>query len=102
MASDLKCTECNPSSAMKCLMCVSEYLVLSEDEKIRIQADDQFDAVVQDAVTLAPSWQEHSIGGQPLVACIAVPACMGHLGIKKDSIQELASRSGLALPGINN
>lgn len=92
----------------KCTSCVSEFI----DAKAKRQVDEgreytedelyepaELWARVRDADTWLKSWEEKYIGNTVIVAAVALPVCMKHIGIRKPELQEIANRSGLALPG---
>lgn len=54
---------------------------------------------VNNAVTLCPSWQNTSIMGQMVMACVAVPTCAEHIGVTPKSPRQRAAESGLIVPG---
>jgi hypothetical protein len=75
-----------------CLQCVGEM----------IQAERQhLDPVPQpeEAITLAPSWQQQVVGGQMIMACVTVPTCLKHLVIGEVSPIQRALSNGLVIPG---
>lgn len=87
----------------KCAMCISEYIAKrQEHDKLldkTIEDPPDFNEMVDDAVTLAPCWQQHTAFGQVMFACITLPACMKHLGNNEKSLVQRASEAGLAIPG---
>ena len=90
-----------PSYPM-CLSCISEY-VLARNKWIEGGQPDGQEPVYADlvnpAVTEAPSWQQQAVGGQMIMACVAVPSCMKHLGVREKTAMERAAGSGLMVPG---
>lgn len=83
---------------LKCMICVEEYLALPDDSEAKLSGEAWLK--VRDADTLAPSWQTYVAGpGQVVVACVTLPVCLRHITVKKQSPEQIASRSGLALPG---
>jgi hypothetical protein len=70
---------------LKCLACLAE-------GKLAAGEGDGSGAspVADDAVTLAPSWQEQQIGAQRIVACIALPTCADHLEVARKSPLDLS------------
>lgn len=91
----------------KCVSCVSEFAEAKAQRQVEegreYGEDEMFEpadlwAKVHDAVTLLPSWQEKFFGSNMVVAPVLAPVCMKHIGIRKPEIQEMAMRSGLALP----
>ena len=81
---------------LKCVHCIIEYLSLPDDDPARI--DGTAALRIRDADTLVPSWEQNAVGpGQMVVACVAVPVCMGHITVKKNDAP-MVSKSGLALP----
>jgi hypothetical protein len=78
----------------KCLQCITEYVILPDEEKTPERWGE-----VRDMVTLAPSWQQISpVPGQLVIALSTVPSCLEHLDVKQASPEELATKSGLILP----
>jgi hypothetical protein len=77
---------------LKCLACISEWIGSGSDA-------DQYDAVVNDAVTMAPAWESKTMMGQMMMAAVPLPSCLKHLGVKEKSPQEKAMQSGLFLGG---
>jgi hypothetical protein len=85
------------SSNIKCIHCIENYVKLSDEQKTPERWDE-----VMDAVTYVPSWQTQMAGpGQLVMACVTVPVCLDHIKVQKPDINQIASRSGLAIPGIN-
>jgi len=78
---------------LKCASCVSEYL-----EKMNSNGDADWE-MVNEGITLVPAWQMQTMGVQQIVACVALPTCMKHIGMKETSAAERALSSGLLLPG---
>lgn len=86
------------ASNMKCIRCVETYVQLSEDEK----TPECWDATVNDAVTMVPTWQVQMAGpGQMVMACTTVPVCLDHVQVKKAGPEEIAQRNGIWTPGQN-
>jgi hypothetical protein len=90
-----------PSYPM-CLSCVSEY-ILARNKWIESGQPDgeepNYNTEVNPAVTEAPSWQSQAMGGQMVVACVPLPTCMKHLGVREKTAMEKAAGSGLMVPG---
>lgn len=86
---------------IKCASCIGRYLTTVKDKAAGVQHDGQDPMIppVNDAVTWLPSWQSQQIQGQIVMACVALPTCMGCCGIKEETPVERATKSGLALPG---
>lgn len=78
---------------IKCLACVSEHLAA------RQKMPDQDPPVIQDAITWAPSWQTKTMGGNVMMACVAVPSCLDHLSNEEKSPQQRAMEGGILLGG---
>lgn len=90
------------SSYPMCLSCVSEYILARNKWIDSGQPDGMepvFDKMVEVAVTEAPSWQQQAMGGQMVVACVTLPTCMKHLGVREKTAMERAAGSGLMIPG---
>lgn len=85
-----------------CLSCVSEY-VLARNKWIESgQPDGQepsYSDSVRPAITNAAAWQQQVVGGQMIMACVALPTCMQHLGVREKTAMERAAGSGLMVPG---
>lgn len=82
---------------MKCLSCVGEFMMASR----KAQANGEVPELpeIRDAITMAPSWQTKTTMGQMVMACVAVPTCMQHLGAQEKSALEKAADNGLFLGG---
>jgi hypothetical protein len=52
---------------------------------------------INEAITLAPMWQQQPIGPQMAFACVAVPSCMEHLNSREVTPEEKAVQGGLLL-----
>lgn len=82
---------------LKCIHCIEKYIQLKEEEKTPEAWD-----IVQDAVTLVPSWQLQSFApGQMVAACVTVPVCLDHIKMNKEGPEQIAARNGLFVPGQN-
>lgn len=77
---------------LKCLDCIARHM---EWRKKQATGSEELEPVINDAVTLAPSWQSTTIAAQVIFACVALPACMEHLTPTELSAQEKAIKSGL-------
>jgi len=90
------------SSYPMCLSCVSEY-ILAKNKWIEGGQPEgyepDYNELVLCAVTEAPSWQQQIMGGQMVMACVTVPSCMKHLGVREKTAMERAAGSGLMVPG---
>jgi hypothetical protein len=85
-----------------CLSCVSEYILAKNKWVEGGQPDGQepdYETDVLPAVTEAPSWQQQIVGGQMIMACVPLPTCMKHLGVREQTPMERAAHSGLMVPG---
>src|SRR5579864_5091207 len=80
-----------------CLECIAVYKV--HVNNLENVANEVPPPAINYAVSSAPAWQSQQIAGQTLFACVAVPACMGHLGVTEPTVQQRAARSGLFVPG---
>jgi hypothetical protein len=54
---------------------------------------------VNEAITMAPSWQQQRVGPQLVMACVALPVCEKHLEVSELSPAEQAVREGRLLEG---
>ena len=82
---------------LKCVHCIIEFLSLPEDDEGRVSGEAALK--IKEADTLVPSWEKTMVGpGQMVVACVAVPVCMGHINVKPNDAPPMVSKSGLALP----
>jgi hypothetical protein len=91
----------------KCSSCISEFVEAKAKRQVEegreyteeelYEPSDLWDQV-RDADTFLVAWQEKIIGDQMIVAPVSAPVCMKHIGIRKPDLQEMAMRSGLALP----
>lgn len=80
----------------KCLNCIGEY-------NIAIQKyPGAGKPPINDAITLAPTWQNTTLMGQTFFACVAVPTCMDHLTTQEKTPQQKAMEGGLILGGPGN
>jgi hypothetical protein len=88
-----------------CLSCVSEYILANNNWVSSGQPDGEgpvYEAMVEPAVTTAPSWQQQIMGGQMIVLCVALPTCMRHLGVREPTPMEKAAASGILVPSPQN
>lgn len=86
----------------KCLSCVSEFI----SERNKVEGDESapalvFEDLVEDAITMAPSWQQTMVGNQLMMACVTVPVCMRHIDVKEQSAAQRILGGGLTLPGLS-
>jgi hypothetical protein len=82
-----------------CLTCIGEYQMAIQDKENGVLHDGH-EPIIPDinaAVTLAPTWQQTTLMGQMVMACVTVPSCMRHLSTEKKSHIQRATASGLAL-----
>jgi hypothetical protein len=87
----------------KCITCITMFF----DWQQKVLDEDPLagpEPVVEDAITMAPAWQEKMIGNrmtgmQLMYACIALPTCMGHLGKVELTDEQKAVKGGVILPG---
>ena len=87
----------------KCLACIEAYATFLDAQAKGKVPPDQASPEIQDAITHAPSWQTHSIMGQMVMACVALPSCMDHLVPHHKTAQEkMALSGGLLVPGAGN
>lgn len=85
------------SSNIKCIRCIEVYVQVP-DGPPKAEAWE----AVQDAVTYVPSWQSKMVPpDQMVMACVTVPVCIDHVQVQKPSVEQMAQRSGLAIPGVN-
>jgi len=83
----------------KCVDCIGELLAWQKAHPMGQMPGDPPAPEVGDAVTFAPAWQIKTMMGQQIMACIAVPACMRHLGVTENSPIEQAVLGGKLIPG---
>lgn len=81
---------------MKCLQCCGELLVA---EARNLRGEVTVLPEVEEAWTLAPSWQKQEIMGQIVMACVAVPTCKKHLTASEMSPLDQAVQNGKLLQG---
>jgi hypothetical protein len=81
---------------MKCMMCVGA-LVMMEAKRALGETVDLPE--VNEAITMAPSWQQQRIGPNLVMACVALPVCKSHLEVSELSPAEQAIRNGTLLEG---
>jgi hypothetical protein len=84
---------------MDCLQCTSESVLHENKIKSGQIVDGTEGPPVNEAVTMAPAWQQQNIGGQMIMACVTVPACRMHIQVAEMSPVEQAVRNGRILPG---
>jgi len=81
----------------KCLACVGEGI-----QGIRKAEAKGWENVTmpepEDAITLAPAWQQQAFMGQTMFACVAVPTCIRHLQVHEPSAIQRAP-NGIIIPG---
>lgn len=91
----------------KCTACVSEFADAKAKRQVimgrEYTPDEAYEpaelwARVNNADTMVVGWEQKTIGNNLIIAPVALPTCMRHIGIRKPDVQEIASRSGLALP----
>jgi hypothetical protein len=78
-----------------CLPCISEWVANGSPGGV----DGEEASKLSPAVTLAPAWETKTTMGQMMMACVMVPTCFRHLGVKQKSAAEKAMESGLFLGG---
>jgi hypothetical protein len=78
-----------------CLPCISEWI----KAECPGGPDGEEFSKISESITLAPSWETKTMMGQMVMACVMVPTCLGHLGVKEKTPQEKAMESGLFLGG---
>lgn len=86
---------------MKCTACISEYLAakMVHDALVDKEGAEEPSADnIRDAITLAPAWQQLSMQGQLVVACVPVPSCMEHLTNNEKTPEQRLAEAGLAIP----
>lgn len=54
---------------------------------------------VRNSATLVPTWQQKVVGGNLMMACVTLPTCIEHIISKPETPEEIAARTGLAIPG---
>lgn len=79
-----------------CLTCTGE-AVLARIKQAR--GEDVEVPIPNEAWTLAPAWQQQIIGGQMVMACVALPTCDKHLQVAELSPADQAVRGGRLLQG---
>jgi hypothetical protein len=84
---------------LKCLQCLGEYKVFLIKSRNGSLPPGTIEPVVDDAVTMAPSWQQKVIGPQMLWACVALPTCERHLAATEVSAADRAMMGGKLLQG---
>lgn len=85
----------------KCLACIGENIQAHKDLEAGVlhNGSEPVPPPINDAITLAPQWVSQQTAGQLMVSCVAVPTCMRHLNVEKESPIQRATRSGLMLGG---
>lgn len=85
-----------------CVDCIGQFIQFQAELLAGKHPEDTDPPEINIGVTLAPSWQMKTIGGQTIMACVAVPACMDHLNAKPTTPLEKAVLGGHLLPGTPN
>lgn len=83
----------------KCLSCVGINKTFLARQAAGIEPDNVAPPVIQDAVTLAPAWQQMQAGMNTVIGCVALPTCLDHVDVKEMSAVERAVQGGRVLPG---
>jgi hypothetical protein len=81
---------------MKCLSCCAE--AITAETKNAIGGNETVPEP-EDAITMAPAWQQQRVGPQLVMACVTVPVCKRHVAVEELSPAEQAVRSGKLLEG---
>lgn len=85
--------------ALKCSDCVA--IVLNHRAKVNLGeiAPESEEPPMNDAVTMAPSWQTRMVHGNMMMACVALPSCLDHLEVSGLTPEQRATLGGYVLPG---
>lgn len=84
---------------IRCVQCIQVYLALPVDHPDRVSGEAW--SKVNLADTYIPTWEQMQIApGQVMFGLVALPACIEHIGVKPLTAEQIALRSGLALPGM--
>lgn len=81
---------------LKCMVCVG-LMVMA---KVKVLKGEEAEVnEPNDALTLAPVWQEKIVGNQMVMACVALPVCETHISVQELSPADQAIRNGQLLLG---
>jgi hypothetical protein len=88
---------------LHCLACIEAHVTfLTEQENGKHPAEEEAPEI-REAYTLAPSWQTHTMMGQMMMTCVALPSCYEHLvPQKKSPMERSALAGGVLIPGPGN
>jgi len=84
---------------LQCLPCISRLRDFQNKQELNQIPQDVEEPEVASAVTLVPTWQQQVIGGQIVMACVTVPACMEHIEVRQPTAEERAVQGGRLLQG---
>ncbi len=73
---------------LKCMICVGESI--AELNAARKERRPAIIGELEDAITLAPSWQQKIVAGQLVVACVAIPVCLRHIKVDERLANRIA------------
>lgn len=79
----------------KCLDCIGEYISWRNSHPGGPVGEDDGPPEMNDAITFAPSWQLKVAMGQQMMACVPVPACLRHLGVHDNTLENVLLGSKL-------
>ncbi len=82
---------------LKCLQCVGEHKNFLAQQALAKVAEGSPPPLIEDAITLVPTWQQQMIGGQIILSCVAIPACMRHIEVHEQTPEEKAVAGGRLL-----
>lgn len=82
--------------SLKCMSCVGLMVVAKVHEA---KGEDVEVPQPNDAITMAPVWQQQIVGNQMIWACVPLPVCEDHLQVTEMTAAEQAIRGGQLLLG---
>jgi hypothetical protein len=85
-----------PNMTMKCTTCVGAAIMF---ESKRALGEDVEIPEVNEAITMAPAWQQQRVGPNLIMACVTLPVCKMHMEVSELSPAEQAIRNGTLLEG---
>jgi hypothetical protein len=83
---------------LKCLSCIVQQMQFAVQQALGNHQGEEL-PVVNDAITLAPAWQQKMVGMQMVMACISVPVCGTHLEVAEVPPEQQALLGGKLLAG---
>ena len=88
------------TSPYKCVKCIEDY-INARNAAEKDGTDPPSPSMLNDAITLVPSWQQQMVGPQLIMTCVTVPTCLDHIEKQDATPAQRALSSGLSLPGMS-